>query len=71
MSYRHNLSVARARAVAMILEAGGQVNPSRISTIGYGSTRPAENEFPGGRHDLAAAAANRRVVITIRQDGCA
>ncbi|HET9894560.1 MAG TPA: OmpA family protein [Streptosporangiaceae bacterium] len=68
-AYRHSLSVARAQAVARILEADG-VRRSRLRIVGYGSGRPAENEFPGGRHDLAAAAANRRVIITVSQDGC-
>jgi outer membrane protein OmpA-like peptidoglycan-associated protein len=69
-AYRFNLSVARARAVARALAAEG-VPTSRLRVVGYGSTRPAENEFPGGRHDLAAAAANRRVVIDITRRGCA
>jgi outer membrane protein OmpA-like peptidoglycan-associated protein len=69
-AYRQNLSVARAQAVARALEAGG-ISKSRLYIVGYGSTRPAVNEFPGGRHDLAAAAANRRVIIAITQGGCA
>jgi outer membrane protein OmpA-like peptidoglycan-associated protein len=67
--YRHHLSVARAQAVARILETGG-VLAARLRIVGYGSTRPAVNEFPGARHDLAAAAANRRVVITVKQGVC-
>ena len=69
-AYRQNLSVARAKAVAQGLEAGG-ISKGRLHVVGYGSTRPAVDEFPAGRHDLAAAAANRRVIITITQDGCA
>jgi outer membrane protein OmpA-like peptidoglycan-associated protein len=69
-AYRQDLSIARARAVAQALEARG-LSKNRLQVVGYGSTRPAVNEFPGGRHDPAAAAANRRVVITITQGGCA
>jgi outer membrane protein OmpA-like peptidoglycan-associated protein len=69
-AYRHRLSVDRARAVARLMEAGG-VRAARLRIVGYGSTRPAKNEFLDGRHDLAAAAANRRVVITVKQGGCA
>jgi outer membrane protein OmpA-like peptidoglycan-associated protein len=69
-TYRYQLSVARAQAVARLLEAEG-VPQSRLRVKGYGSTDPAVNEFPGGRHDLAAAAANRRVVIDITREGCA
>ena len=69
-AYRQNLSVARAQAVAQALDAGG-ISKGRLHVVGYGSTGPAVDEFPDGRHDLAAAAANRRVIITITQDGCA
>ena len=69
-AYRQNLSVARAKAVGQALEAGG-ISKGRLHVVGYGSTRPAVDEFPGGRHDLAAAAANRRVIITITEGGCA
>jgi outer membrane protein OmpA-like peptidoglycan-associated protein len=69
-AYRQELSVARARAVAQALEIEG-VPADRLQVVGYGSTRPVVNEFPGGRHDLTAAAQNRRVTITITQGGCA
>ena len=69
-AYRKDLSVARAQAVAQALETEG-IPEDRLRVAGYGSTRPAVNEFPGGRHDLAAAARNRRVTITITEDGCA
>ena len=68
-AYRHNLSVARAQAVAQALEAQG-ISKRRLQVAGYGSTKPAVNEFQNGRHDLAAAAANRRVVIDITPRGC-
>jgi outer membrane protein OmpA-like peptidoglycan-associated protein len=67
--YRDDLSVARAKAVAAALEAGG-IPEANLTVVGYGSTQPAENEFHGGLHDLAAAAANRRVVIDVRHEGC-
>lgn len=71
-AYRHQLSIARAQAVARALESEG-VSKSRLKVVGDGSARPAENEFPsgpGGPHDLAAAAANRRVVIDITRGEC-
>ena len=69
-AYQKDLSVARAQAVAQALETDG-IPEDRLRVAGYGSTRPTVNEFPGGRHDLAAAARNRRVTITITEDGCA
>ena len=69
-THRYNLSIARAQAVAGALEAQG-VTKARLHIAGYGSTQPARNQFPDGRHDLAAAAANRRVVIDITREGCA
>ncbi len=68
-AYRYQLSVARAQAVAGALESEG-IPKSRLRVVGYGSAKPAENEFPGGRHDLAAAAVNRRVVIDIAAGEC-
>jgi outer membrane protein OmpA-like peptidoglycan-associated protein len=68
-AYRHDLSVHRAEAVAQALESSG-VAAGRLHAFGYGSTKPAVNEFPNGVHDPAAAAENRRVVIEIMHSGC-
>jgi len=68
-AYRHHLSVQRARAVALALERR-DIARRRLHVVGFGSAQTAVNEFPDGRHDLAAAAANRRVVIDVRRKGC-
>ncbi|NTU93442.1 MAG: OmpA family protein [Chlorobiaceae bacterium] len=54
-----NLSERRAESVASLLKAYG-VTGNRISTVGYGETRPvATNETESGRH------LNRRVEVLI------
>jgi outer membrane protein OmpA-like peptidoglycan-associated protein len=58
--YNLDLSQRRAAAVKSYLQAGG-VNGSRLSTVGFGASRPvASNETPVGR------ALNRRVEL-VRQ----
>lgn len=58
-SYNMDLSQRRALSVSNYLAAQG-VNPSRLSAIGYGETRPiADNATTAGQ------AANRRVEIVI------
>jgi OOP family OmpA-OmpF porin len=55
----HNKSLSERRAVALknYLQASG-IDPSRLTTVGYGSTKPvAGNETPVGR------AMNRRVEL--------
>ncbi|MEV4517434.1 OmpA family protein [Dactylosporangium sp. NPDC049525] len=64
------LSRQRAEAVAGRLVQLG-VDRSRLTTEGYGSSRPAVPEIVGNVHDEAAAAKNRRVVIVIGPKGCA
>jgi outer membrane protein OmpA-like peptidoglycan-associated protein len=63
------LSVQRAGAVRDFL-AGAGIDRSRLAADGVGATQPAVPEIVGGRHDLAAAAKNRRVVIEIGPGGC-
>jgi outer membrane protein OmpA-like peptidoglycan-associated protein len=63
------LSRQRAEAVAGRLVQLG-VDRSRLTTEGYGSTRPAVPEIIGNVHDEAAAAKNRRVVIVVGPKGC-
>lgn len=58
-SYNQQLSERRAVAVKTALSGQG-VNPARLSTIGYGESRPiADNSIESGRQ------INRRVEITI------
>ena len=58
--YNLDLSQRRAAAVKSYLQAGG-VNGSRLSTVGFGASRPvASNETPVGR------ALNRRVELVRR-----
>ncbi|WP_347266430.1 OmpA family protein [Paracoccus sp. (in: a-proteobacteria)] len=58
-AYNQDLSERRARSVSGILQAGG-VSPTRISTVGRGSTQPvASNDTAAGR------AQNRRVEILV------
>jgi outer membrane protein OmpA-like peptidoglycan-associated protein len=58
-SYNQQLSERRAAAVKNALSGQG-VNPARLSTIGYGESRPiADNNTESGRQ------INRRVEITI------
>jgi len=63
-NYRDNwdLSLARAVAVATVLEAGG-VNPARLSVTGYGSTRPRVAGRPA-----EVGSYNRRVELLLRLD---
>jgi outer membrane protein OmpA-like peptidoglycan-associated protein len=66
---RLTLSRRRAEAVVTALTTL-QVPASRLTAAGVGSREPAVPEFTGGRHDEAAAAKNRRVVIEMGAKGC-
>ena len=58
------LSLARARSVLTFLVQERHVAPTRVSTVGYGESRPiASNETPEGRR------ANRRVEIVVLPKG--
>ena len=60
-AYNQKLSVKRAEAVAKTLEGFG-VSAEKISTVGYGETRPiADNKTKEGR------AQNRRVEATFNK----
>ena len=61
--YNQKLSERRAAAVAEYLTREG-IAPGRITTIGYGETRPAEYEATNAK-DTEAAKANKRVVSTV------
>ncbi|TFI57614.1 hypothetical protein E2493_13900 [Sphingomonas parva] len=57
------LSQARADAVAEELSGAGLTDPDRISTTGFGQTRPiGDNRSPDGRRE------NRRVEIRVAND---
>jgi outer membrane protein OmpA-like peptidoglycan-associated protein len=61
--YNHTLSHKRADAVKDSLVREGNIDASRIRTIGYGESRPFDtNETPWGRY------MNRRVEILIVSD---
>ncbi len=64
--YNQQLSERRAAAVEAYLVAQG-IAPSRITTIGYGDTRPAEYEADKKKRNAnsAAAKANMRVLFEI------
>lgn len=63
------LSQNRAQAVVTAL-TGLRIEANRLQPKGYGATRPAVPEFRDGRHDRAAAAKNRRVVLNLGPKGC-
>lgn len=63
------ISQKRADAVAKLMEGRG-VSVDQVVPRGYGANHPVANEFPGGVHDPAAAARNRRVDITTGPKGC-
>jgi outer membrane protein OmpA-like peptidoglycan-associated protein len=62
--YNQKLSERRAESVETFLVSEG-IAPGRISTIGYGETRPAEYEATPNRINTSAAHANMRVLFTV------
>ena len=62
--YNQALSERRAEAVEAYLVSEG-VAPGRITTIGFGETRPATEEKRPGVIDTKAAKSNMRVLFTI------
>lgn len=63
-NYQLSISTERARAVAARLVGLG-APASAVTSIGVGSSRPRVPEWRDGVHDERAAAANRRVEITL------
>jgi outer membrane protein OmpA-like peptidoglycan-associated protein len=58
------LSEDRAKAVAQFLAQSGGLGSVRMTTIGFGATKPiADNTKPGGGDDPAGRAKNRRVTV--------
>ena len=63
--YNQNLSERRANAVEEYLIDEGVVTPGRLSTIGYGETKPAEYEAAPENLYSKAAKANMRVLFEV------
>jgi len=63
--YNQQLSVRRAKAVSEYLVNEGVVSPKRLSTIGYGETKPADYEAAPKALYSKAAKANMRVLFEI------
>lgn len=63
--YNQELSERRAKAVRDYLIAEGIITPDRLSTIGYGQTRPAEHEAAPQDIYSKAAKANMRVLFEV------
>lgn len=66
--YNQQLSERRAAAVKDYLVKTGGVNGSRITTIGYGETQPAQHEADPTDKLSAAALANMRVVVEVIEE---
>ena len=64
-SYNQRLSERRAKAVNEYLTKEGLIAPDRLSTIGYGETRPARYEAAPKDLYSEAAKANMRVLFEI------
>jgi OmpA-OmpF porin, OOP family len=64
-AYNQKLSERRANAVRDYLIKEGIITPDRLSTIGYGKTRPAMYEAAPKEIYSAAAKANMRVLFEI------
>lgn len=63
--YNQSLSERRAKAVQECLIQEGLITPDRLSTIGYGETKPAEYEVASKGLYSKAAKANMRVLFEI------
>jgi len=68
--YNQTLSERRADSVKRWLVDPGGVAASRISTAGFGKSRPvAPNTKPDGADDPEGRRKNRRVEITVKREG--
>lgn len=63
--YNQDLSERRADAVLNYLVAQGGVDPTRLETIGYGDTRPAQYEAIPSDINSKEAKANMRVLFEV------
>lgn len=67
-SYNQDLSVRRAMAVKQWLQTQGNIAASRMTTVGYGESRPvAANTRTDGSDNPEGRQKNRRVEIVIRR----
>jgi outer membrane protein OmpA-like peptidoglycan-associated protein len=66
--YNQKLSERRAESVRDYLVKTGGIDGNRLSTIGYGETRPAKHEVDPADIRSDAALANMRVVIEIIEE---
>ncbi|BAZ08154.1 OmpA family protein [Calothrix sp. NIES-3974] len=67
-SYNQDLSVRRAIAVKQWLQTQGNIAASRMTTVGYGESRPvAANTRTDGSDNPEGRQKNRRVEIIIRR----
>jgi outer membrane protein OmpA-like peptidoglycan-associated protein len=64
-AYNQDLSVRRAKAVEDYLIEEGFVTPERLSTIGFGETRPTAYEEAPEKIYSKAAKANMRVLFQV------
>lgn len=64
-AYNQKLSERRAASVEAYLIAEGIITPDRLSTIGYGETKPAMYEAAPKELYSEAAKANMRVLFEI------
>jgi OOP family OmpA-OmpF porin len=63
--YNQKLSERRATSVRNYLIKEGGIAPSRLTTVGYGETRPAEYEPVPSDIYSEAAKANQRVLFEV------
>jgi outer membrane protein OmpA-like peptidoglycan-associated protein len=67
-AYNQTLSEQRAASVKQWLVANGQINGAKISTRGWGKSKPAaHNAKPDGSDDPEGRAKNRRVQVIVRK----
>jgi outer membrane protein OmpA-like peptidoglycan-associated protein len=68
VEYNQDLSERRAEAVKEYLVKTGAIDGNRLTTIGYGNTKPAKYEANPSDKLSAAALANMRVVIEVVEE---
>lgn len=66
--YNRKLSERRAKAVEQYLIDEGHIDPSRLTIVGYGDSRPEEYEAAPNDEESAAAHANMRVRFEVIVD---
>lgn len=66
--YNQDLSVRRASSVRDYLIKAGNIQPNRLSVVGYGSTKPAMQESNPNQINSEEAKSNRRVVFEVIEE---